>query len=63
MKRLIIMLLIACSAITTASADPSATPQKKAKSVIENLERIIAMYAGEENLTLSVIKNPETGLV
>ena len=63
MKRLIIMLLIACSAITTASADPTATPQKKAKSVIENLERIIAMYAGEENLTLSVIKNPETGLV
>ena len=63
MKRLIIMLLIACSAITTASADPTATPQKKAKSVIENLERIIAMYAGEENLTLSVIKNPETGLI
>ncbi|MBR0268972.1 MAG: hypothetical protein IJQ48_03055 [Prevotella sp.] len=63
MKRLIIMLLIACSAITTASADPTATPPKKAKSVIENLERIIAMYAGEENLTLSIIKNPETGLV
>ena len=63
MKRLIIMLLIACSAITTVSAESTATPQKKAKSVIENLERIIAMYAGEENLTLSVIKNPETGLV
>ena len=63
MKRLIIMLLIACSAITTASADPTATPQKKAKSVIESLEGIIAFYAEEGSQTLSVIKNPETGLV
>ena len=63
MKRLIIMLLIACSAITTASADPTATPPKKAKSVIQSLEGIIAMYAGEENQTLSVTKNPETGLI
>ena len=63
MKRIFTMLLIACSAIITVSAESTATPQKKAKSVIENLERIIAMYAGEENLTLSVIKNPETGLV
>ena len=63
MKRLIIMLLIACSAITTASADPTATPQKKAKSVIESLEGIIAFYAEEESQTLSVIKNPETGLI
>ena len=63
MKRLIIMLLIACSAITTASADPTATPQKKAKSVIESLEGIIAFYAEEGSQTLSVIKNPETGLI
>ena len=63
MKRLIIMLLIACSAITTASADPTATPQKKAESVIRSLEGIIAFYAEEGGQTLSVIKNPETGLV
>lgn len=63
MKRLIIMLLIACSAITTASADPTATPQKKAKSVIRSLEGIIAFYAEKGSQTLSVIKNPETGLI
>ena len=63
MKRLIIMLLIACSAITTASADPSATPQKKAKSVIRSLEGIIAFYAEKGIQTLSVTKNPETGLI
>ena len=28
MKRIFIMLLIACSAITTISADPLANPQK-----------------------------------
>ena len=63
MKRFFIMLLIACSAITTASADPTATPQKKAESVIRSLEGIIAFYAEEGGQTLSVIKNPETGLV
>ena len=63
MKRIIIMLLIACSAITTASADSTATPQKKAKSVIESLEGIIAFYAEKGSLTLSVTKNPETGLI
>ncbi len=63
MKRFFIMLLIACSAITTASADPTTTPQKKAESVIRSLEGIIAFYAEEGGQTLSVIKNPETGLV
>ena len=63
MKRILIMLLIACSAITTASADSTATPQKKAKSVIESLEGIIAFYAEKGSLTLSVTKNPETGLI
>ena len=57
------MLLIACSAITTASADSTATPQKKAKSVIQNLEGIIAFYAKEGSETTSVTKNPETGLI
>jgi hypothetical protein len=62
MKRIITMLFIACSAITTVSAD-SATPQKKAKSVIQSLEGVIAFHAKEGGQTLSVIKNPETGLI
>ena len=63
MKRIIIMLLIACSAINTISADSTATPQKKAKSVIQSLEGIIAFHAKEGSQTLSVTKNPETGLI
>ena len=63
MKRILIMLLIACSAITTASADSTATPQKKAKSVIRSLEGIIAFYAEKGIQTLSITKNPETGLI
>jgi hypothetical protein len=63
MKRIFTMLLIACSAITTASADSTATPQKKAKSVIQSLEGIIAFYAKEGSETTSVTKNPETGLI
>ena len=63
MKRIFIMLLIACSAITTASAESTATPQKKAKSVIQSLEGIIAFHAKEGSQTLSVTKNPETGLI
>ena len=63
MKRIFIMLLIACSAITTINADSTATPQKKAKSVIQSLEGIIAFHAKEGSQTLSVTKNPETGLI
>ena len=63
MKRTFIMLLVACSAITTANADSTATPQKKAKSVIQSLEGVIAFHAEEGNQTLSVTKNPETGLI
>ena len=51
MKRLFIMLLIACSAFTTVSADSAATPQKKAKSVVKDLEGIIAFYAKEGSET------------
>ena len=63
MKRTFILLLIASSTITTASADSTATPQKKAQSVIQSLEGVIAFYAEEGNQTLSVTKNPETGLI
>ena len=45
MKRIFIMLLIACSAITTISADPSAaTPQKKPEAVIAMLNDIIERF-------------------
>ena len=63
MKRFFIMLLIACSAVSTISADSAATPQKKAKSVVKDLEGIIAFYAKEGSETTSVTKNPETGLI
>ena len=63
MKRIFIMLLIACSAFTTVSADSAATPQKKAKSVVKDLEGIIAFYAKEGSETTSITKNPETGLI
>ena len=63
MKRIFTMLLIACSAIITISAESTATPQKKAKSVIQSLEGIIAFHAKEGSQTLSVTKNPETGLI
>ncbi len=54
MKRIFTMLLIACSAIITVSAESTATPQKKAKSVIQSLEGIIAFHAKEGSQTLSV---------
>ena len=63
MKRLFIMLFIACSAVSTISADSAATPQKKAKSVVKDLEGIIAFYAKEGSETTSITKNPETGLI
>lgn len=63
MKRLFIMLLIACSAVSTISADSASTPQKKAKSVVKDLEGIIAFYAKEGSETTSITKNPETGLI
>lgn len=63
MKQIFTMLLIACSAIITVSAESTATPQKKAKSVIQSLEGIIAFHAKEGSQTLSVTKNPETGLI
>ena len=45
MKRIFIMLLIACSAITTISADPLANPQKKPETVIATLPLFSQQYA------------------
>ena len=63
MKRIIIMLLIACSAITTISADPSAAPQKKPESVIATLNAIIMKFGNASGQTYSVNRNPNTGII
>ncbi|MBQ6917915.1 MAG: hypothetical protein IJQ64_08975, partial [Prevotella sp.] len=63
MKRLVIMLLIACSATVTISADPSAAPQKKPESVIATLNAIIHKFGNSSGQTYSVNRNPNTGII
>ena len=63
MKRIMIMLLIACSAITTISADPSAAPQKKPESVIATLNAIINKFGQNEGQVYSMNRNPNTGII
>ena len=63
MKRIVIMLLIACSAITTISADPSAAPKKKPESVIFTLNAIIQKFGLNEGQVYSVNRNPNTGII
>ena len=63
MKRLFIMLLIACSAITTISADPSAAPRKKPEIVIATLNAIIQKFSQNEGQVYSVNRNPNTGII
>jgi hypothetical protein len=63
MKRIFIMLLIVSSAVTTASADPSAAPQKKPESVIFTLNAIIQKFGTNEGQTYSVNRNPNTGII
>lgn len=63
MKRLVIMLLIACSAVTTISADPSAAPQKKPESVIATFNAIIQKFGNSSGQTYSVNRNPNTGII
>ena len=63
MKRIVIMLLIACSALSTISADPSATPQKKPESVIATLNAIIYKFGQSEGQVYSVNRNPNTGII
>ncbi len=63
MKRLFIMLLIACSAITTISADSSATPQKKPEIVVATLNAIIQKFGQNEGQVYSVNRNPNTGII
>ena len=63
MKRIIIMLLILSSAITTISADPSAAPKKKPESVINTLNAIIQKFGQNEGQVYSVNRNPNTGII
>ena len=63
MKRIVIMLLIACSAITTISADPSAAPKKKPESVIFTLNAIIQKFGLNEGQVYSVNRNPNIGII
>ena len=63
MKRIFIMLLIACSAITTVSADPSASPQKKPENVIATLNAIMHKMGKNEGQVYSVNRNPNTDII
>ena len=63
MKRIVIMLLIACSALTTISADPLAAPQKKPETVIFTLNAIIQKFGQNEGQVYSVNRNPNTGII
>lgn len=64
MKRLFIMLIIACSAITTTTA----LAQKKQvantpKNVIKSFEFITDLYGQKDKQTYSITKNPNTGII
>lgn len=64
MKRIMIMLLSACSAITTASADPTAAaPQKKPENVIRIMNTLIDRFGAKERQIYSVNRNPNTGII
>ena len=61
---MIIMLLIACSAITTASADPTAAaPQKKPENVIRIMNTLIDKFGAKERQIYFVNRNPNTGSI
>lgn len=62
MKRIITMLLIVCSAITTASAQKKIYPNTPQK-VISALENVINLHGQNEGQTYSVSKNPNTNII
>lgn len=63
MKRIIIMLLIVCSAITTANAEQPTNLQKKPENVIAALNAVINRCAENEGQVFSVNRNPATGII
>lgn len=56
------MLLIVCSAITTASAQKKIYPNTPQR-VITALESVISSYGQNEGQTYSVVKNPNTNII
>ena len=65
MKHLFIMLLIACSAVTTASAQQRLKPTivLNPNNVIKAFEFLIDLYGQKAGQTYSVEKNPNTGII
>ena len=63
MKRIIFMLLIACSTIITAQAEQSANAPKRPENVVKTLKNIIDEFGLKEGQTYAVNKNPNTGIV
>ena len=76
MKRIIIMLLIACSAVVTATAQSKSKTQKKDYlAIVENkeyqyplrvfrrLREIRGQFGRKQGQVYSVLKNPNTGLI
>ena len=76
MKRIIIMLLIACSAVVTATAQSKSKTQKKdCLAIVENkeyqyplrvfrrLREIRDQFGRKQGQVYSVLKNPNTGLI
>lgn len=76
MKRIIIMLLIACSAVVTATAQSKSKTQKKDYlAIVENkeyqyplrvfrrLREIRDQFGRKQGQVYSVLKNPNTGLI
>ena len=62
MKRIVTMLLIVCSAITTASAQKKIYPNTPQR-VISAFEYVINAYGQNEGQTYSVSKNPNTNII
>lgn len=65
MKHLFIMLLFACSAVTTASAQQRLKPTivSNPNNVIKAFEILIELYGQKAGQTYSVEKNPNTGII
>lgn len=62
MKRIFILLLIACSTISV-NADSSIGGQKRPEKVISNLNAIISLYGHKEGQSFALNRNPNTGII
>lgn len=62
MERIITLLLIVCSTLTTL-AEPKADSQKRPEKVIANLNTIISLYGQKAGQSYAVNRNPNTGII